>query len=297
MLSSLNASVQESDDNIIDQVLQKINTSTEYINEICQFDIICKNEQQIVAKTISTKQLINNFFKSIHNFTSAEWVKFIKAYINNVDIIDSFNKEKLDKVINEFRNKLKQEITVSFLQKQIDDFILYNTNFPDVVYKFNAEGYNKSDYTKIGKQYLDKIYDECVKLIQNNSEIQNILSLVCNTHGVTDINLRIVDDVLYLPIHSIITAYIHNINYNWDIYQIEYFIRKALILLMPRIKKELVTNDFSSMANKIIQAIRNNLNNILPNVQFRKLPNGYYKYSWLDTHEYNRFDADALLRY
>lgn len=51
------------------------------------------------------------------------------------------------------------------------------------------------------------------------------------------------------------------------------------------------------MTNKIIQTLQNNLDTLLPNIQFKKLPNGYYQYSWIDTHKYKRFDANALLRY
>ena len=279
--------------NKINKILQIINTPTKYIDSIYA-DMFYANEKQILDKTIDAKQLVNNFFESINSFRVNRWIMFIRTYMNiTMEFIDN---NELNIIINELKNKLKQEITVPITQIYIDNFILSNTKFFNLVYKPGTYGHNKSDYTKFGKQLFNKVKEECDNYIQNNSEIQNALSLICNIKSGSGKNFYILQ-LLLNQVTIVVLSYIQNINLYWDKYDIKHFIRIALELLSPQIAKQFKSNDFSVMINQIMQVIKNNLDTLLPNVQFKKLPNGYYRYSWIDTHKNKRFDANELLRY
>lgn len=219
--------------NKINKILQIINTPTKYIDSIYA-DMFFANEKRILDKTINAKQLVNKFFESINNFTINRWINFIRTYMNIT--MEFINNDELNIIINELKNKLKQEITVPITQMYIDDFILYNTNFFDLVYKSGTDGHNRSDYTKFDRQLFNKVQEECNNYIQNNSEIQNVLSLICNAKSTLDKSFYI-SELLSPQITMIVLSYIQNINSSWDRYNIESFVHTVLELLSPQIAK------------------------------------------------------------
>ena len=92
--------------------------------------------------------------------------------------------------------------------------------------------------------------------------------------------------------------HMRSINSNWRAFEIHKFVETSFKFIMPRLQKHYETESYAApVYKKIINTIQKKLPKIIPHIQFKKLKNGYYQYSWLDSDLYERTDANPVLRY
>ena len=229
-------------------------------------------------KTTDAKSLIINEFNNIMTQISQPFD------INDTTIRKKIYTKIVQKILNNVSLPIYFKARVSTKNNFYEAIVSnsYINNF-DQVFKVPL-----SAYTPLGKKLIQEIY-KLFKPEFDSFDLEDKYRCIMSNY----MNADFVMDEIALDI----TSHIQNINSSWERRKIHNFIINVLYnIIIPKLSKEINSQE---IIDKIIKVIKKHISDIIPYVKdkFPKHKNGYYDYTWLDSGQGMRWEANLILEY
>ena len=250
--------------------------------------------------------LVKTFSKNYDNPTLSKFKQYLKTTDAKSLIVNEFNNimTQISQPFDINDTTISKKIYTKIVQK-----ILNNVSLP-IYFKARASTKNNfyetivsndyinnfdqvfkvplSAYTPLGKKLIQEIY-KLFKPEFENFDLEDKYRCIMSNY----MNADFVMDEIALDIAS----HIQNINLSWERRKIHNFIINALYnIIIPKLSKEINSKE---IIDKIIKVIKKHISDIIPYVKdkFPKHKNGYYDYTWLDSGQGMRWEANLILEY